>query len=359
MMMNIGRLSRPVWNAIHRGLKSPPHLLCRHLTTSPDHPMIIFDRQTKRTQRNRTARLEDPAIYDYIKEEMGFRMADRILDVKRKFNVAVDLGCGRGHTAKHVLEDSVGKLIMCDSAEDVLAQAEVSPEVPCQKIHVDEEFLPFRNDSLDLVMCSMNLHWVNDLPGAFRQILSALKNDGCLLGAIYGGDTLFELRSSLQLAETEREGGFAPHVSPFTSVQDLGNLLNRAGFTLLTIDVDEIIVRYPTIMELMKDLQGMGESSCAWARRPLLPRDTIIAAGAIYQNMYGDSEKEGIPATFQILNFIGWKPDPSQKGAAKRGSGEISLKDLGNLDELIDNANADRSRYRSRTRGAECALFRG
>ena len=29
--------------------------------------------------------------------------------------------------------------------------------------------------------------------------------------------------------------GFAPHISPFTSVQDLGNLLNRAGFTMLTI----------------------------------------------------------------------------------------------------------------------------
>ena len=29
--------------------------------------------------------------------------------------------------------------------------------------------------------------------------------------------------------------GIAAHVSPFTSVQDLGNLLNRAGFTMLTL----------------------------------------------------------------------------------------------------------------------------
>jgi hypothetical protein len=69
--------------------------------------------------------------------------------------------------------------------------------------------------------------------------------------------------------------GFAPHVSPFTSVQDLGNLLNRAGFVMLAIvspdastsnysdvamvslqDVDEMVVRYPGIMELMRDLQG-------------------------------------------------------------------------------------------------------
>jgi NADH dehydrogenase [ubiquinone] 1 alpha subcomplex assembly factor 5 len=33
---------------------------------------------------------------------------------------------------------------------------------------------------------------------------------------MFGGDTLFELRTALQLAELEREGGIAPHVSPMT-----------------------------------------------------------------------------------------------------------------------------------------------
>ena len=28
--------------------------------------------------------------------------------------------------------------------------------------------------------------------------------------------------------------------------------------------------------------------------------------------MYGNDDEEGIPATFQIIYFIGWKPDPSQ-----------------------------------------------
>lgn len=50
-----------------------------------------------------------------------------------------------------------------------------------------------------------------------------------------GGDSLYELRCSLQLAETEREGGFSPHISPFTAVSDLGNLLAQAGFAMLTV----------------------------------------------------------------------------------------------------------------------------
>lgn len=67
------------------------------------------------------------------------------------------------------------------------------------------------------------------------QIHYVLKPDGVFVGAMFGGDTLYELRCSLQLAETEREGGFSPHISPFTAVSDLGHLLGRAGFNTLTV----------------------------------------------------------------------------------------------------------------------------
>ena len=42
------------------------------------------------------------------------------------------------------------------------------------------------------------------------------------------------------MAELEREGGFGTHISPYVEVQDLGNLLNRTGFSMLTIDSDEV-----------------------------------------------------------------------------------------------------------------------
>ena len=36
--------------------------------------------------------------------------------------------------------------------------------------------------------------------------MRVLRPDGCFIGVMLGADTLFELRCSLQLAETEREG---------------------------------------------------------------------------------------------------------------------------------------------------------
>ncbi|UYV66199.1 hypothetical protein LAZ67_4000679 [Cordylochernes scorpioides] len=98
-------------------------------------------------------------------------------------------------------------------------------------------------------------------------------------------------------------------------------------------DVDEITINYPSMFELMWDLKGMAENNATWARKPLLHRDTMLAAASIYRELYGD--KESIPATFEILYFIGWKPHPSQPKPLQRGSAQISLKDIGKVNQII------------------------
>uniref|UniRef100_A0A8C6FUF8 NADH:ubiquinone oxidoreductase complex assembly factor 5 n=1 Tax=Moschus moschiferus TaxID=68415 RepID=A0A8C6FUF8_MOSMO len=229
----------------------------------------IFDRDLKRKQKNWAARQPEPMKFDYLKEEVGSRIADRVYDIARDFRLALDVGCGRGYIAEHL-----------------------------NKIHY------------------------------------VLKPDGVFIGAVFGGDTLFELRCSLQLAETEREGGFSPHVSPFAAVGDLGHLLGRAGFNTLTVDTDEIQVNYPGMFELMEDLQGMGESNCAWNRKALLHRDTMLAAAAVYQEMYRN-EDGSVPATYQIYYMIGWKYHDSQARPAERGSATVSFGELRKINDLM------------------------
>lgn len=38
------------------------------------------------------------------------------------------------------------------------------------------------------------------------QVHRILRDDGCFMGALFGGETLHELRVAFQLAEVEREG---------------------------------------------------------------------------------------------------------------------------------------------------------
>lgn len=299
----------------------------------------IFDRNTKTLQRQRAALAEDANLYDYLKDEIGFRLADRVFDIKRKFKLAADIGCNRGYISKHISPDSVEELIICDVSQQNLDVVPVMEGIKVRKLILDEENIEFEPNSLDLVVSCLSLHWVNDLPKAFHKILESLKQDGVFLASVFGGDTLYELRSSLQLAELERKGGLSPHISPFTEVRDIGSLLTNAGFTMLTIDTDEIVVNYPSIFELMWDLKGMAESNAALNRSLHLNRDVQFAAAAIYQQLYGktdpDSGKNTVPATFQIINMLGWKPHPKQPKPLQRGTGEVSLKDLYKLDEII------------------------
>jgi hypothetical protein len=82
--------------------------------------MDVFDRNTKRLQRNRAAIASDAHIYDYLKDEVASRMVDRVCDVARFFPAALDVGCGRGHIAKEMNSDIVGTLYQCDMAENMV-----------------------------------------------------------------------------------------------------------------------------------------------------------------------------------------------------------------------------------------------
>lgn len=51
--------------------------------------------------------------------------------------------------------------------------------------------------------------------------------------------------------------------------RDMSALMGRAGFTLLTVDVDEVKVAYPSMFELIDDLRDMGEGNAVLGRYQL------------------------------------------------------------------------------------------
>ncbi|KAH9965975.1 S-adenosyl-L-methionine-dependent methyltransferase [Russula dissimulans] len=304
-------------------------------------PYRVFDRQAKRLQKDRAAARDGgnrSRTVDYVRDEVANRMIERFLasicsDIKRKFSSVLDLGSGPGHFSKLLELDRAQKVTMLDLSKRSLERDPDSEfEVQVERLVADEEKLlgivP-RNSQEAIVSC-LSLHWVNDLLGVLVQIKEALQPDGVFVGALLGGDTLFELRTALQLAEMEREGGISPHVSPMAGAaepRDMSNLMSRAGFTLLTVDVDEVSVGYPSMWELLEDLRDMGENNAIIGRRHLLHRDTLAAASAIYKELHGQ-EDGTIPATFQVIYLIGWKPAPQQPKPLERGSGKTNLKDV-------------------------------
>jgi len=77
----------------------------------------------------------------------------------------------------------------------------------------------------------------------------------------------------------------------------------------------------------MDDLRDMGEGNAVVNRRHFLHRDTLVAASAIYKELHGN-EDGTVPATFQVVHFIGWKPSPNQANPLERGTGRTNLQDV-------------------------------
>ncbi|KAL8716980.1 MAG: hypothetical protein Q9181_008371, partial [Wetmoreana brouardii] len=189
--------------------------------------------------------------------------------------------------------------------------------------------LPFAPGSFSVILSSLSLHWINDLPRLLSSIHTTLAPDSPFLAAFLGGDSLYELRTSLQLADLDRRGGVSTHVSPLADVRDVGGLLQKAGFKLLTVDVDDIVVEYPDTFALMRDLQDMGEGNAALVReKKALRRDVLLANEGIYRELHGEGEGGKIPATIRVIYMIGWSSGEGQPEPAERGSGMVSIKEV-------------------------------
>jgi SAM-dependent methyltransferase len=280
------------------------------MTDSP----IIFDRSLQQRRRSRVAALP-PA--NFLLDHVAGELADRLSVVLRRFEVGVDLGTP-GEAVRIALRKrgAVGTIV----GTDVFAR-----DKPF--VIADEEALPFRDASLDLVVSGLALHFANDLPGVLAQVRRALKPDGLLLAALLGGETLTELRQAFAEAESDIEGGASPRVAPFADLRQLGALLQRAGFALPVTDLERMTVRYSSAFDLMHDLRRMGATNTVLARRRVpLRRATLMGMADIYARRFADADGR-IRATFDILWLSGWVPHPNQQQPLKPGSAKARLAD--------------------------------
>lgn len=273
----------------------------------------VFDRRAVRLHRDRAA--QTVHAVGPILQDAAERLLDRLDDITRRFTRALDVG-GRGVVARLLRARGI-EVVSCDLSPRMAALN--GP--PC--VAADEEWLPFAPGSFDLVVASLSLHWVNDLPGALIQLRRAMQPDGLLLASVPALGTLGELRTAMTGAEAEVTGGASPRVSPFPDLRDLAGLLQRAGFALPVADVEVIDLLYANPLALLRDLRQAGEANAVALRdRRIPPRDLFPAAlGAL-------PARDGrVPATLRFATMTGWSPGPDQPTPLQPGSARTSLSD--------------------------------
>jgi len=270
------------------------------MSTAP----ILFDRPLYVTRQERARRLGP----DILAQTLAAELAERLDLIVRNFATAC---------------------LIAPSPEPLATVLRASG-----KISDVVTFTPFVGERLELpaqgfdaVFSMLDLHAVNDVPGALIQMREALRPDGLFMASLFAGDTLTELRQSWLAAESRLQGGASPRVAPMIDVRELGSLLQRAGLALPVTDLDRTVVRYADAIALIHEISALGLSNClaGRSRRPVTRR-LLGEAVQIYHQRYADADGR-IRATVEIAWATAWCPHESQPKPLKPGSASIRLAD--------------------------------
>ncbi|HUB13842.1 MAG TPA: methyltransferase domain-containing protein [Acetobacteraceae bacterium] len=254
--------------------------------------MQVFDRAAVRRHRDRAAPLVD-RVADVLRDAAE-RLLDRLDDTTVRFTQALDLG-GRGVVAPLLRARS-----MTVVSNDLSPAMAARNGGPC--VAADEEYLPFAPASFDLVVASLSLHWINDLPGALIQLRQALRPGGLLLASMPALGTLDELRRALTEAEAALTGGAAPRVSPFPDLRDCAGLLQRAGYAMPVADIETVRLGYADPLALLADLRAAGEANAVRLRDRRIPPRALFPMALAAMPV----REQRCPVTLRMAVMTGW-----------------------------------------------------
>ena len=170
----------------------------------------------------------------------------------------------------------------------------------------DEELMPFKKNSFDLIYSILGLNLINDLPGTLKQIHNTLKPNGLFIAAFWGQGTIAPLSESLAYADEKILGGLYSRTYPFCDIKTLGNLMQRVGFKDSLTDLEKKFLEYKNIKDLLLDVRELDEKNVLTSRKKsFTPKSIFKEAENFLIKNYSDGSNFSIP--FNIIFVSGWK----------------------------------------------------
>jgi len=195
-------------------------------------------------------------------------------------------------------------------------------------IACDPHELPFDAASFDLVVSNLLLPWCHAPHRVFEEVARILALDGAFMFTSAGPDTLIEYRRSWASIDSYLHG------FGLIDMHDLGDTMMASGFAAPVLDRDNIVVDYPDIAAVQRELRSLGAANIAAGRRPGLMSHSVDARlDATVQS------GRRFPVTLELVQGHGWK---GSLRSAAGDSGEATV----SVDMLRGSwrRNADRQR---------------
>ncbi len=167
-------------------------------------------------------------------------------------------------------------------------------------VTADAEALPVGDACLDLVVSTSTLQWLEGLERAFGEVRRVLVPGGRFCFALFGEQTLFELRTSYRAAVTAVGGGAIDRTHRFKSAADVERALRSAGLAPEYLVSELEVEIHQDVPHLLRAIRRIGAGNAAqMPGRGLAERRVMLAMMDHYQREY--AVKGAIPATYEVI----------------------------------------------------------
>lgn len=256
---------------------------------------LLFNRKILRLNQARALKTWEK--YNFIHQEVGQRIFENVTFTNRKFDNILEISA-LDQSLKNNIKDNF------QNSNYISSSFCLNPN---SDLMLDDENLPFKPASFDLIISNLNLHFINQIESFLLQVRNLLKEDGIFIASFFGEENLSELALAIYEAENEVYGAVSPRMPPTIDVKTAANLLQKAGFKNPISDFQKIEVDYSNPENLLKDLKYMGQGNILNKKtRKFAKKELIDKILQKYQTHHAN-EDGSVKATFEIVTVTGWK----------------------------------------------------
>lgn len=268
--------------------------------------MSAIDRSKVRESFHRQA--GDYDRYAVVQKRVVQKLAATVEKEAAGATQVLDIGCGTGNLLLELrrrLPNASFTGIDLAPAMIAAAREKLGDDRQVTLLSADAERLPLPDGRFELATSASTFQWLPALVPAFSEARRVLAADGTFCFALFGRNTLYELRTSYRKA-LERLGGEGDRTHRFHDVSCVLHSLAEAGFSDCRA-FSELEVEYhsdvPTLLKAIRNI-GAGNASSA-SGRGLGERRVMMEMMEIYRAEFGG--EEGIPATYEVIYGFGRK----------------------------------------------------
>jgi malonyl-CoA O-methyltransferase len=168
-------------------------------------------------------------------------------------------------------------------------------------LNADAENLPFAAVSINHIISSLTIQWLNDLEKFSAEMQRVLAVGGSFHLSTFGNGTLAELKYAFNYLDNDE------HLIKFPSTIFLFALLKKTGFADIQIHTQTITYRHDNVMQILRQMKNIGATyPLARSHKGLVGKRYFTKLENVYRSKYADSDGK-LPVTWNVLYISGRK----------------------------------------------------